>query len=299
MELALRHLGEDIRPARLLNALTLLAAGEIDPEGIFVARGPGGLCGVQICVPLPGATGLFWLPKTHPADAALEDQLVQFALDWLAGRGTKLAQAFLSPQDSPWAGPLLRGGFRAVTRLLFLERVLDRIPARPPMRLHFNTYVEENRHAFQAILLRTYEGTKDCPELNGVRTIEEIIAGHLGQGSFHPDRWWLAFEEGRPVGVAMVTEVPDREAWDLSYLGVVPEARGRGLGRELAIHVLHAAQASHASKLILAVDDRNYPALQLYRLLGFLSVGYREVYLKVLDRSLAAASTTPRQNDMP
>jgi mycothiol synthase len=296
-ELALRHLGEDIRPARVLNALTLLAAGEINPEGIFVARGAGGLCGVQICVPLPGASGLFWLPKTYPADAALEDQLVHFALDWLGERGTKLAQAFLSPPEGPGGGSLLRCGFREVTSLLFLEHALDRIPSPPAPRLQLYTYVERNRLAFHATLLRTYEGTRDCPELNGVRTIEEIIAGHVGHGNFRPDRWWLALEGNRPVGVAMVSEAPDQDAWELSYLGVVPEARGRGLGRELAIHVLHSAQTSQASKLILAVDERNFPALQLYREVGFLSVGFREVYLKVLDRSLAAPSTTTIRNE--
>jgi mycothiol synthase len=289
LDLALQHLSEDIRPARVLNALTLLAAGAIDPEGIFVARNAAGLCGVQICVPLPGASGLFWLPKTTPADARLEDRLVQRALDWLGGRGTKLAEALVSPRDVPYIRPLVRRGFRPVTRLHYLQHLLASVPPGSASRVRLITYAQENREVFHNTLLRTYEATLDCPELNGVRTIDEIIAGHIGQGNFRPERWWLAFEAERPVALAMVTEVPDTKAWDLSYLGVVPEARRRGLGRELARHVLDVAQSSRAPKVILAVDTRNQPALQLYSDLGFLSVDFREVYLYFWDRSLAAA----------
>jgi mycothiol synthase len=288
--LALRHLGEDIRPARLLKALELAAAGEIDPEGIFVARAAAGLCGVVVCIPLPGASGLFWLPKTHPPDAALEDRLVRTALAWLRGRGTKLAQAILNALDIPAAGSLLRCGFRLVTRLEYLEHTLAAVPPLPPARLHLITYSEETREVFHATLLRTYEGTLDCPELNGVRTIDEIIAGHIAQGRFRPERWWLALEGDRPIAVVMVTEVQDMEAWDLSYLGVVPEARRRGVGRELAQQVLQAAQTAQAPKVILAVDNRNQPARQLYLDLGFLSVDFREVYLFFWDRPLAEAS---------
>jgi mycothiol synthase len=288
-ELALGHLSEDIRPRRVLNALALVAGGDIDPEGILVARDATGLRGVQICVRLPGASGLFWLPKTRPSDAALEDQLVQCALDWLGGRGAKLAQAILSPLDSCHAGPLLRTGFRLVTRLSYLEHLLETIPPPETSLLHYSTYAGDNRDVFHATLARTYEATLDCPELNGVRAIEEIIAGHKGQGNHRPDRWWLAFERERPIAVAMVAEVPDLGAWDLAYLGVVPEARGRGVGRELASHALRAAQAAGAPKMILAVDERNWPASQLYRQLGFVSVDIREVYLQILDRPLVAS----------
>ena len=245
-ELALRHLGEDVRPARVLNALSLVAAGEISSEGIFVARGPEGLRGVQICVPLPGASGLFWLPRTRPVDAGLENQLVHFALDWLGERGTKLAQAFLSPEDSPGSGPLLHCGFQAVTRPPLSRTWPGSVsPPLPAHRDYILVPIRKRIGSFFTRPLCTYEATQDCPELNGVRTIEEIIAGHHGQSGYHPDRWWLACEGNRPVGVAMVNEITDVKAWDLSYLGIVPEARGRGLGRELAGHVLRTAQNVH------------------------------------------------------
>ena len=43
----------------------------------------------------------------------------------------------------------------------------------PQLQLrHFTAEIEP---IFQQTLLRTYEQTHDCPELNGVRTVEEVI----------------------------------------------------------------------------------------------------------------------------
>ena len=165
---------------------------------------------------------------------------------------------------------------------------MDTVPVKNAQRLSHHTYSQANRDLFHLTLLRTYEGSLDCPELNGVRSIEEIIAGHMAQGNFRPERWGLAYDADRPVAVGMVTAVPDLEAWDLSYLGVVPEARQRGLGRALTEHILQVARQEHAPKLTLAVDDRNRPALQLYESLGFETVDFRDVYLYFWVRPLAA-----------
>jgi GNAT superfamily N-acetyltransferase len=292
-DLALAHLGEDIRPARVANALALVAGGALSPQGIFVARQAGRLRGVQVCVPLPGASGLFWLPKTVPPDVPLEERLVAHALSWLKARGAKLAQAILSPLDSAAAASLLRSGFRAVTRLTYFEHALEALAPALSSSLNYVTYSAATRDLFHATLLRSYVGTLDCPELNGVRTIDEIIAGHQGQGNHRPELWWMALEGDRPVAVTLVAEVPDLGAWDLSYLGVVPEARRRGIARQCTAHVLRAARAERAPKLVLAVDDRNEPAVQLYRRLGFVSLDVREVYLQIFHRPLALGSASP------
>lgn len=296
--LALKHLGDDVRSGRVITAVALVAAGDINPDGIIVAWDGAQLCGVQVSVPLPGAGGLLWLPKTEPVDIALEERLVRRALEWLHGEGAKLAQALLSPLDVPDAEALVRCGFKAVTRLQYLEHYLESLPPPEPSRLRLYTYKESKRDVFHATLVRTYEQTLDCPELNDTRTLDEIIAGHMGQGQFRPERWWLAVADDQPVGVVLATEVPDLGAWDLSYLGVVPEARRHGVGRELTEHVLRVAQASYAPRLIVAVDERNHPALQLYRRLGFVSVEFREVYLNLGNLSLAADTRKSDRTDL-
>jgi ribosomal protein S18 acetylase RimI-like enzyme len=282
--LLFQYLPAEQREARAANALRLFRQGEIEPEGILAARGPGGLCGALVCVPLRGASGLVWPPQALPGADAATDRLVEHALAWLRGRGAKLAQALLAPEEAGLAAPLERQGFARATTLLYLRRSLDD-PAggepdgpRPGQRLTFRAY-DQAPSLFQDTLTHTYEGTLDCPELNGVRDVAEIIDGHKAQGSWHPERWWLALEAGRPAGVVLLADVPEWRGWDVSYLGVVPAARGRGLGRQLTAKAVREARAAGAAQLTLAVDARNHPARRLYAGCGFESFERREVYL--------------------
>jgi hypothetical protein len=56
---------------------------------------------------------------------------------------------------------------------------------------------------FHETLMRTYEGPGDCPELCGLRTADEVVAGYRAQGQFDPGNWWLAGAGGAPVGVGV------------------------------------------------------------------------------------------------
>src|SRR5262249_59830581 len=84
--------------------------------------GAGGRAGGRVCVPLPGASGLVWPPRAAAGDVRVEASLVRAALAWLRGRGARLAEALLLPAEQGFAGPLLRNGFRRITRLLYLRR---------------------------------------------------------------------------------------------------------------------------------------------------------------------------------
>jgi ribosomal protein S18 acetylase RimI-like enzyme len=151
-----------------------------------------------------------------------------------------------------------------------------------PADTTLETYDQTSAAVFRETLLRSYEHTQDCPELNGARTAEEVIAGHKAQGEFDPRRWWLASLAQRPAGVLLVTKVFDEPAWDLSYVGVAPEARRRGLGRALTQLALRQARAAGATQLTLAVDVRNTAARNLYADLGFYATETRAVFLTLL-----------------
>ena len=145
------------------------------------------------------------------------------------------------------------------------------------VRFEYETYAACDRAVFHATLLRTYQHTLDCPEVNGVRTVEEIIEGHRNQGVHDPNRWWLAWHERTPVGVLLMTEMPEWGSWDVAYVGVVAAARGRGFGRELTLKALYEARAAAQTQVTLAVDARNEPAWDLYRAAGFEAYDQREV----------------------
>jgi ribosomal protein S18 acetylase RimI-like enzyme len=291
LEAALRLLFQHHPPegceGRVRRALALIETGEIPREGVLVARNHGALLGTMVCVPLRGASGLVWPPQTAGADGAdIEDALLHAGLAQLRRGGARVVEALLAPSERPLGEPLLRNGFRLITQLVYLRRPLtaedaemDRAAPGPP--LTWTTYSDATCEVFHDTLLASYEQTEDCPELNGVRDVAEIIAGHKAQGVFDPTRWWLALADGRPVAVLILTEVADWSSWDVAYVGVVPEARGMGIGAALMRRAIATASAAEASQLTLAVDQRNRPARRLYAGLGFEPFDERDVYLVV------------------
>lgn len=269
------YLPDDKRMECIRQALSLLTTGVLDPRGVFVARANDQIIGVQVCVPLAGKSCLFWPPA---APAELADTLVQAGLAWSRSLGCKLAQAFPGAAESLDVAPLERNGFRRITRMLRLQHSLSGQPQEPPA-LRAVPYSASLHAVFAATLARTYEGTLDCPELCGARTMDEVLAGHRGEGKFDPNFWWLVHEGNRPAGVVLLMELHDGITWDLAYLGVVPELRRRGLARLMLRHAMHALHCQPATRLTLAVDARNEPALRLYHSFGFVEFEVNDVWL--------------------
>src|SRR5262245_19530702 len=80
-QLVFQHLSPLERSARVANALRLVHTGELQRDGILVARGPSGLLGAIVCLPVPGASGLIWPPQVQsiPEKSEVEDLLVHQA----------------------------------------------------------------------------------------------------------------------------------------------------------------------------------------------------------------------------
>jgi ribosomal protein S18 acetylase RimI-like enzyme len=279
------HLAEAERETRVANALHMARQGELDPAGILLATAGGRPVGALVCMPVPGASGLLWPPGAveGPGRAEVEDSLVRRAIAWLRERGAKLGQCLLSQEEVWLAEPLLRNGFSHVTALWYMQHDLSTSSApADDVGLRYVPYNELPDPALlHDTLLRTYDGTEDCPEISGVRGVDEVITGHRAQGKYDPSRWWLALAEGRPVGVLLLCEVPEWAAWDVAYVGVVPEARERGYGRRLMHKALSQARADGVGRLTLSVDVRNRPAWNLYTDLGFQPHDRREVFLGI------------------
>jgi ribosomal protein S18 acetylase RimI-like enzyme len=283
--LVFRHLPPAERDARVANALHLVQTGDLDPRGVFVLRQPGGLDAALVCAPVPGASAALWPPVSVEDDrrAQREDALMRHACAWLRQQGARLVQALLAPEEEHLADPLPRNGLARVTDLWYLRHDLGPLAAEPaaPPGLTFEPYDPDAPEPFHQALARTYEQTLDCPEVNGARTIEEVVRGHQAQGRHDPDRWRLARQHGEPVGVLVLIEMPESGDWEIAYMGVVPEARRRGLGRALLFEALARARGEGVPRLLLSVDTRNRPAWHLYRSVGFQPFDRRAVYLAV------------------
>jgi ribosomal protein S18 acetylase RimI-like enzyme len=277
------HLAPGDRSYRAARAVELAERGDLDARGVFVLPGAAGLAGVGVCQPVPGAGALLWPPVVilQPR-IALEDALVGHACAWLRQQGARLAQCLLADEEAPLAAALLRNGFDHITGLSYLQHDLQLHPALlgTPVRLSFECYDPARPDEFQEALAGSYEQTLDCPEVNGVRTVEEVLQGHWAQGRHDPARWWLARSAGAAVGVLLVVE-PSPGEWEVAYMGLRPRARRQGLGRELLLHAVCEARAAGAYRLILSVDDRNTPARRLYERIGFQPYDHRLVLLTI------------------
>ena len=282
--LMFRRAPADAVEARVANALHLVESGELRREGVFVATAGDRVLGALVCLPIPGASGLVWPPRTEdvPGAAAVEDALVGRAAGWLRGCGAKLGQSLLAPDDAVLATPLERNGFRHITSLWYMQHDLTHPVRAPAGRLTWERYDRLPAPSlFGETLRRTYEGSRDCPEVNGARTIDEVMEGHRAQGKHDPALWRLARHRGEVVGVLLMVEEPEWASLDVSYVGVVPAARRRGFGREMMGEAFRLTEAAGVARMTLSVDARNQPAWDLYTSLGFEAHERREVFLAV------------------
>ena len=260
--------------------LDLFDSRELDPSGLFVARGDGGaIRGAMVVQEMPGALGLVWAPTASrsPDRTAIEDALVATSCGWLRSRGVKVCQAFAGESDRDAFAPLVRYGFERIAKLADLRWELGPIPA-PDRRLIFEPLDRENRAAFTRTLLETFEGSLDCPEVTGSRTDGEVLEGYLQEPAI-PEQWFDVRLDCEPLGVVLLDRSHDLAVWELTYLGIAPRFRGRRLGAELVKFALQQAANRGARAVHLSVDSRNAPALRLYQTLGFQASGEREVFL--------------------
>ena len=151
-----------------------------------------------------------------------------------------------------------------------------------PPRLVWSPFEPAGGTEFRSLLQATYASSLDMPELEGARSLDDVIEGHRSAGRFVPDRWRLGQVPGEPdtAVILLLSEIPDRDAWEVVYLGLTVSARGRGLGLAAIAHALDLARP-HVSRLELAVDIRNLPAFRLYESAGFVSFDRRSVHLVV------------------
>jgi ribosomal-protein-alanine N-acetyltransferase len=79
--------------------------------------------------------------------------------------------------------------------------------------------------------------------------------------------------------VSLANVKRDEETLELVYLGIVPEARGRGFAATALAELGAAAAAAGIRSITLSVDERNKPARRLYDRAGFQEADRRRLFL--------------------
>jgi ribosomal protein S18 acetylase RimI-like enzyme len=232
-----------------------------------------------------GNTAVVWPPNAN-RDAA--DALLQAAAKFCDERRVALSQLIIG-DESGFTQPRLGAcGFAKVADLLYLFSETGSRAARSPQGaasapndLGFTPRAVDDPARLATLIERTYEGTHDCPALDGLRNMDDVLAGYRAQGRYVPEHWYLVQNRASDLGVLILADHPGTGNWELVYMGVTPEARGAGLGRRIVEFALAAAARGGAERLVLAVDAANRPALAVYRAAGFIDWGHRTAYARM------------------
>jgi ribosomal protein S18 acetylase RimI-like enzyme len=175
-------------------------------------------------------------------------------------------------------------GFRHLADLVYLSCESDRFCVEPFERaeLEFEVYDEAQRHRLVRLIERTYEGTLDCAELNGRRSINAVIDGYRATGDFCAENWRIVCNNSHDVGVLLLAHHRAAEHVELVYMGLLKKYRGRGWGRQIVQCAQVLARRARVSRIVLAVDAANEPALRMYHSTGFEAWDRRAVYVRFL-----------------
>jgi len=283
LELALARLETDDRrqQVELLLAAAQTTGGPL--EGLLGAYRGGRLVGAGLAQTQPGRTAAVWVPhaiESEPPETA--NRLLAAIDEWLAARGVRLAQVLLAAPTASDEHVLRAQGFNRLADLLYLVSLAGQFPASPPnTQLAFEPYDASNYARLARIVEETYEATRDYPRLNGVRAIDDVLAGYRATGVFVPHWWLLVRHEQRDIGCLLLADHPRHENVELVYMGVGASFRGRNWGIEIARHAQWLARLAGRPRLVLAVDAANEPALRMYAAAGFRAWDRRSVYVRV------------------
>ena len=250
----------------------LESLGKSDPsfkDNLFIAERSGEIAGYAEVKPELniGRAILTWLVHPRHRRGKLTVGLVDRAVDRTRELGIMTLHANIS-QDSFTAKRFLtRMGFTFVRRFLELrldltEMVLPEI-SKIASRCRPLQPSEEGR--LTQLQNRSFAGTWGF----NPNTIEEITY-RINLPNSSPDDIFLIFDSDKPVGYCWTrTESWKKTVGRIYMLGVDPDYRGRGLGRQLLLAGLSCLKSKSLRVAVLTVDSENKAARVLYKSVGF------------------------------
>lgn len=270
-------------PGQVQSFLHYLSAGRIRTIGRQVRRGSA-LGGAWLALLLPGRVAMVMLPSSRRSglDAADQRAAVAAGVEALSDQGLYFAQALLESDDAQQRGLLEEFGFRRLTTLRYMQRACAWPNVQPPEAdgVEWVAYDAASHAEFRRTLLLTYQESRDCPELTGIRPMDEVIASHQATGPFDPRLWELVRVGGQVAGCILLSRLTFGPLMEIVYVGVVPGMRQRGIGALLMRRALQHARLAGAAELMVVFDVRNSPAGRLYGRFGFERVAEREAYVR-------------------
>jgi ribosomal protein S18 acetylase RimI-like enzyme len=283
LELAFGYLPRE-EGQRQIEALSSQSSDNKHPwEGLLGAYRGGKLIGSIFSQIQPGKYAQVWMPRLFQNEAAgTAVNLLQATIEWLDHGPVCMAQILLEDVTAEDENILLEGGFDYLTDLLYLVCLEDDFPfVAFPCPLDFEVYNSQNHDRLARIVDATYQETLDCPKLNQVRSLDDVLEGYRATGEYRPGNWLIVRHENHDVGCLLLADHPKFENMELVYMGVIPKNRGQHWGADIARHAQWVARQAGRPRLVLAVDASNCPAIEMYASVGFRAWDQRRIYYRI------------------
>lgn len=173
---------------------------------------------------------------------------------------------WLAPHHQPvdLGDRLERHGFSEVDDTAAMAMDLDRLPEPdelPGVRIKLLEDAEDV-DAYVDLLVREWEQSHPSTPSGGREVRQRHLLGKLGQD---PDsRRFIAWLDGRPVATSRLSMAGG--AAGLYTVITMPEARGRGIGRQMTLRAMHAGREAGMRIGTLQATDMGF---RIYSRLGF------------------------------
>jgi GNAT superfamily N-acetyltransferase len=272
---------------RVRAAMAESRAGRLPRGGLLAARRAGRLVGAAFAQVLPGRAATFWPPQLAPGEPEeTAEKLVSEAIAHARDAGVAVIHAVLEGQpNASDVRRLEKAGFTSLAELYYLLAESHDFPTAPPNGpLTFEPCTAGEQQRLYAVVEETYEATLDCPGLDGVRTATDVLEGYGANFGTCPPHWFLIRHEDRDIGCLLLADYAEQGNCELTYMGLVPSARGNGWGLVVTRHAQWIARSMGHGRIVLAVDSANQPARNMYAAAGFRGWDRRHVYMLALER---------------
>lgn len=286
LSLVLQHLPTSERARKIAQVVTDAREAPERLGGLFLGRVEGAPTAASWSQLLAGRTALLWGPRgSQRFPDELRKGLLEAAFHHAQQEDANLIQTILDADHSAGkASPPERDGFDLEIRMSYLIWKADPLPSSNAEgdTCTFVPYHPDSRSELERVIAQTYVDTRDAPLLNGRRCLSDVVEGYLATANFDYSKWWLVRTPTDVVGCLLLADHVSADTLELVYMGVVPAARGRAIGRTLVRQAQRSTLAAGRSQLVLAVDADNTPAIRVYSALDFHPLRDQLIRLKFL-----------------
>ncbi|MBL8888893.1 MAG: GNAT family N-acetyltransferase [Planctomycetaceae bacterium] len=297
----------------------LWVAQSTDSPGPSSAAGPRTATGPLALIwahPAPGKTVLLGRPQSlswsresceaqaDPPHLEIQFELVRQATQWASAIDCEMLQAVAEADDQAFQSALERHSIRKLVDLIYLSSPIlepSAVARSPGSKLQLEVLPPrpENLKRWYSVIESTYLDSRDCPALQGHRSMPSVVSGYRATGTEWENGWVILRPPDSPIpvilpspsnklnpdqtndlGCFILADHPAHDFVELVYFGLVPAARGQGLGVQILAEIEASAKRLGRSRIIAAVDRKNLPALRVYAAANYVVLEERSVFAR-------------------